>query len=84
LESSFSEDEELLEELSLDESLSPSSDDEDLASFSEEEDSSEEGSAEAEEESSPQAVNRNADEIKRARNLFFILQNIVYSKWCFN
>ena len=78
----FSEEEDFPEDFSLDESLSPSSDDEDLASFSEEEEySSVEGSAEAEEEeeSSPQAANINADEIKSARN-FFHAKNIVYIK----
>ena len=55
-----------------DEDLSVSSEDEDFSSFLDEEDiSSPDESVEAEEESS-QAANRNADEIKRARNLFFI------------
>ena len=80
----FSEEEDFPEDFSLDESWSPSSDDEDLASFSEEEEySSVEGSAEAEEESSPQAANINADEIKSARN-FFHAKNIVYIKRIFN
>jgi hypothetical protein len=60
------EDEDLASPFSEEEESSPS--------YMEEEDSSVEGSAEAEEESSPQAVNRNADEIKRARNLFFMRQ----------
>jgi hypothetical protein len=74
LESSFAEEEDFPEDFSLDEDLPPFLDEEDLASFSEEEDSSEEGSAEVEELSSPQAANINVDKIKSARNLFFIRQ----------
>ena len=60
-------------------------DDEDLSEdFSEEEDSSEDGSTEVEELSSPQAANISADEIKRARNLYFMFLNIDNRENAFN
>ena len=71
--------------LTLDDDFSSFLDDEDLSEdFSEEEDSSEDGSTEVEELSSPQAANINADEIKRARNLYFMFLNIDYRENAFN
>ena len=71
--------------LTLDDDFSSFLDDEDLSEdFSEEEDSSEDGSTEVEELSSPQAANINADEIKRARNLYFMFLNIDNRENAFN